>query len=241
MPPPGYVPYGGFGVGPGRFVPIKQLTKWLVVLLGISLVMQAVALLVQLTLRGSARDFLDGSITSGSFDNKLGTYLVVAVIAAAASVAMLVVLIVWTFRMAKNLVVLGRQPQSFKAGLTIAVNILGGCTLGILNFFMWRELWIGSDPDTGPGDPAWKRGAVGSIVVVHLVLTLVGAVIGFAVGIGAGIGGFRSNSANSVAKNLTDKFGFVLASGALQVAVSVVFIMLVRQLAARHMQSTHED
>jgi hypothetical protein len=44
-----------------------------------------------------------------------------------------------------------------------------------------------------------------------------------------------------VAKNLTDKFGFVLASGALQVAVSVVFIMLVRQLAARHMQATHED
>jgi hypothetical protein len=240
MPPPGYVPYGGFGVGPGRFVPIKQLTKWLVVLLGISLVVQAIAVLVQLTLRGSARDFLDGSITSGSFDNKLGTYLVVAVVGAAASVAMLVVLIVWTFRMAKNLVVLGRQPQSFKAGLTIAVNILGGCTLGIINFFMWRELWIGSDPETAPGDPMWKRRPLGGIVVAHLVLTLVSVAVGFAVGIGAGIAGFNQSNSTDVAKNLTDKFGIVLASGALQIALGVVFIMLVRQLSARHMQSTRE-
>ncbi len=241
MPPPGYVPYGGFGVGQGSFQPIRSLAKWLVILLGVTLVVQAAAVLVQLTLRGSAADFLDGTINSNSFDDKLGVYLGMALLAAAVGVAQLVVLIVWTFRMAKNLLVLGRQPQTFKPGLTIVVNILGGCTLGILNFFMWRELWIGSDPETAPGDPMWKRRPLGGIVVAHLVLTLVSVAVGFAVGIGAGIAGFNQSNSTDVAKNLTDKFGIVLASGALQIALGVVFIMLVRQLSARHMQSTRES
>ena len=47
--------------------------------------------------------------------------------------------------MAKNLEVLGRQERTFSPGATIAINILGGCTLGILPYFMWRELWKGSD------------------------------------------------------------------------------------------------
>jgi hypothetical protein len=240
MPPPGYVPYGGFGAVQGSFQPIRSLTKWLVILLGVTLVVQFAALILQLTLRGSAGDFIDGNITADSFDSKLGTYLGVALLGAAAGIAQLVILIVWTFRMAKNLVVLGREPQTFKAGLTIVVNILGGCTLGILNFFMWRELWIGSDPETAPGDPTWKRRPLGGIVVANLVLTLTSIAVGFAVGVGAGFAGLSQNNANDVAKNLTDKFAIVLASGALQLAVSVVFIMLVRQLAARHMQATRE-
>jgi hypothetical protein len=64
--------------------------------------------------------------------------------------------------------------------------------------------------------------------------------VGFAVGIGAGIAGFNQSNSTDVAKNLTDKFGVVLASGALTIALGVVFIMLVRQLAERHMQSTRE-
>jgi Domain of unknown function (DUF4328) len=240
MPPPGYVPYGGFGGVTGSFQPIRSLTKWLVILLGITLVVQLAALIVQLSLRGSATDFLDETITSDTFDSKLGTYLAVALLAALVGIAQLVVLILWTFRMAKNLGVLGRQPQAFKPGLTIAVNILGGCTLGILNFFMWREIWVGSDPETAPGDPTWKRRPLGGIVIAHLVLTLLTVAVGFAVGVGAGIAGFNRSNANDVAENLTDKFGIVLASGALQLALAVVFIMLVRQLAARHMQATRE-
>ncbi len=224
----------------GTFTRLGTLTKWLVALLGISLVMQAVSLIAQLTLRSSAGDYLDGTISSSSFDNKLGLYVVVALIAAAVGLAELVVLIIWTFKMANNLVVLGRQPQTFKAGLTIAVNIFSTCTLGIANYFMWRELWQGSDPDTAPGDPSWKRGAVSPLVAANLVLTLVALGAGLTVGLGGGLGGFRTTGANDVAKNLQDKFALVAVAGVLQLVVGAVFIMLVRQLAARHMKATRE-
>ncbi len=239
-PPPGYVAYGGYGAVQGTFSRLATLTKWLVALLGIALVVQAISLLAQLSLRSSAGNYLDGTITSGSFDNKLGLYVVVALVAAGVGLAQLVVLIVWTFKMANNLVVLGRQPQTFKAGLTIAVNIFSTCTLGIANFFMWRELWMGSDPDTAPGDPSWKRNAVAPIIVANLVLTLVSLAAGITVGLGGGLGGFRTSSANDIAKNLQDKFSLVAIAGVLQLALGVVFILLVRQLAARHMKATRE-
>ena len=72
------------------------------------------------------------------------------------------------------------------------------------------------------------------------MLTLVSVAVGFAVGVGAGIAGFNQSNSTDVAENLTDRFGVVLAAGALQLAVGIVFIMLVRQLAARHMQATRE-
>lgn len=238
MPPPGYVPYGA--AGSGSFQPIRSLTKWLVVLIGITVAVQVIALLVQLTLRNAASDFLDGQLTSSRFDDKLGVYLGVALLSSAVAIGQMVVLLIWTFRMAKNLQVLGRMPQAFKPGLTILVNLIGGCTLGILNFFMWRELWIGSDPETPPNDPQWKRRPVGGIVVAHLVLTLLSVVVGLGVGVGSAFGGFGRSNSETVAKNLVDKLGVVVASGGLQIAVAVVFIVLVRQLSARHMASTRE-
>lgn len=241
-PPPGYVPYGGYGAIQGRFQKIGGLTKWLVGLLALTLVVQVVSFLVQFTLRNSAADFLDESITSSQFDDKLGLYLLIVLLAAAVSVAQLVLLVVWTFRLAKNHQLLGRAPQAFSPGATIAVNILGGCTLGILNFFMWRELWKASDPETAPGDPSWKQRLVSPLIGVYLGLTLASVATGFALGISGAVGPVRTSGSNTdLAKNLSDKIGYVAISGLLTLAAAVVFLIIVRQLAARHMQATRES
>lgn len=241
-PPPGYVAYGGFGALQGTFKKIGALTKWLVGLLVVSFVMQLFSLLVQFTLRNSAKDFINNTISSSAFDDKLGLYLGVAALAGIASIAQIVILIIWTFRLAKNGRVLGRQPQSFSPGATIAVNILGGCTLGILNFFMWRELWKAADPETAAGDPSWKQRAVTPLITIYLVLTLATIAAAISLGVSGAVGPVRTTGSSSdLAANLNDKLGYIALSGVLTLAAAGVFIVFVRQLAARHMQATRES
>jgi len=240
-PPPGYVPYGGYGAyGLGPTQRIGGLTKWLIGLMIASLAAQAISLVLQLALRSAAQDYVNNTLTSSQFTNKAATYVLVAVLLVFVGLAQLVLLIIWTFRMAKNMRSLGRVPQTFSPGWTIAINILGGCTLGIANFFMWSEIWKGSDPDTAVGDPTWKQRSVGAVVMAYLVLTLASVAAGFGLGVGNAVFSFRSGSNNTVATNLSDKFGLVVVVGIIQLATLVVFLQLVRQLSARHMRATKE-
>ena len=241
-PPPGYVAYGGPGAVQGTFQRIGGLTRWLVGLLAVSFIVQLLSLIIQFTLRSSADELVNDTISSSAFDNKLGLYLGVALLAAVASIAQVVILIIWTFRMAKNGLVLGRQPQSFSPGATIAVNILGGCTLNILNFFMWRELWRASDPESAANDPSWKQRAVTPLLTTYLVLSLAGIAAGISLGVSGSFGPVRTGtSSTDLAKNISDKLPFIALSGALSLAGAAVFIMFVRQLATRHMQATRES
>ena len=239
-PPPGYIAYGGAGGvrGPVQF--IGGLTKWLVGLLITMLVLQLLALVSQATLRGSALDVQDGVLTVNDFDGKLGFYAGVSLITAIVGIGLLVVQIIWTARMAKNLGSLGRTPQSFGVGWTIAINILGGCTLGILPFLMWREIWKGSDPESPAFDPNWKSRPNGTVVVAHFVATLGAVILGFALGAAGAVSIINSNGSGDVAENLSTRFGIVIGAGLLQIVVSVIFIQLVRQLSTRHMQAISE-
>lgn len=239
-PPPGYVAYGGAGSAGGFFRRTAGLGKWLVALLAIGLAVQVALLIVQLTLKDSAQEFLDDTLTSGQFDDRIAIYALVGLLAAVAGIAQIVIMIIWTFRLAKNHQVLHRVPQSFSPGATIAVNILGGCTLGILNYFMWRELWKASDPETAPGDPTWKQRMVTPLITVYLVLSLGGIAAGAAAGIRQ-FGGIRTSSSRSdLANDLADQLAAVSLSGLLGVAAAAVLIVFIRQLSARHVKLTGE-
>ena len=239
-PPPGYVAYGGPGAYGGTFQRIGSLTKALVALSIVGIAASAISLLVQLTLRGKALDFRNGTTTLTQFGDKLGPYLAVSALAGLVGIATLVVQIIWTFRIAKNLSVLGRQPQSFSPGATIAISILGGCTLGILPYFMWRELWKGSDPAVASGDPTWQQRPVGLIVHLWLVATLVTVGVSFGLGVGSAITRINRGSNESIAKQLDSQFGFVVIAGLMGIITAVMFLALIRQLSARHMQATRE-
>jgi len=239
-PPPGYVAYGGPGAYGGTPARIGGLSKALVVLNIIGIVASAVALITQLTLRHDAIAFRNRTITSSQFADKLGPYLAATGLAGVISLAALIVQIIWSFRMAKNLRVLGRPSPSFSPGVTIAINLLGGCTLGILPYFMWRELWKGSDPDTAPGDVTWKQRPIAPIVHVWLVATLVTVVASFGLGAATALTRVSRGSDSSIAKQLDSQFGFVIIAGLLGIVTAIVFVMLIRQLSARHMQATRE-
>ncbi|MEP7114683.1 MAG: DUF4328 domain-containing protein [Ilumatobacteraceae bacterium] len=239
-PPPGYVAYGGPGSFGGTFQRIGSLTKALVTLTSVTIVASASTLAVQLTLRSKALDFRADTITAEQFRDDLGPYIAIGAIAGLVGLATLIVQIIWTFRIAKNMEVLRRQSRKFSPGATIAVNILGGCTLGILPYFMWRELWKGSDSESPAGDPAWKQRPIGQIVHMWLVANLLTVVVAGGLGVGNAITRVSRNSDATIARQLDSRFGLVIAAGILSIATAVIFLGLIRQLSARHIQSTRE-
>jgi len=239
-PPPGYVAYGGPGSYGGTFRGIDGLTKSLEILTIVTIVLSALSLVTQLTLRGNALDFRDGTTTLQEFADKLGPYLAVSAVAGFVGLATLVVQIIWTFRIAKNLEVLGRQNRAFSPGATIAINILGGCTLGILPYFMWRELWKGSDPESPAGDPGWKQRPVGQVVHTWLIVTLLTVLVGAGLGVGNAVTRISRNSDATIAKQLDSRIGLVMAAGVLSLVSAIVFLSMIRQLSSRHIRSTRE-
>jgi len=242
-PPPGYAPYAPQQYGPGT-QRIGTLTKWLVGLLGVTIAAQALSIGLQLTLRRDAINFLSGPInefTTNDFEDKLGPYLTVGGLAAIVGLAQMVILIIWTFRMTRNARTLGRVGQKFAPGATIAINLLGGCTLGILPFFMWREVWRSSDPEVFPGDTTWRERSVSPLIAIHLGLTLAATAVSIGLGVGRAFIQFGSGSdTTDLAEQFKDQVAISVISGLFTIAATAVFIMFVRQLAARHMRTTAE-
>lgn len=234
-PPPGYVPYGAGGQR--GFEAIRAITKWLTILLAVSAATQVLSVLTQIGLRGEVVELSNGldGLTGG-----FAVYLLVSLAAGAVGLAVLVLEVIFAYRIAKNLRILGRTMASFGPGATIATVILGSCTLGILPYFMWRELWAGSEPSMPAHAPEWKQAPVAAIVTQNLVLSIVSTLAGLVAGGGAAFLRIGSTNSNDLADRLDNGYTALIVSGFLTAAATLVLMQLVRQLGARHMMATRE-
>jgi hypothetical protein len=130
---------------------------------------------------------------------------------------------------------------TWKSGLTILARILA-CLFGILPFLMLREHWRASDPDLGFGDPTWKSRPVSPLITAWFVVSLVGQLASIAA-VGSVIGNFDPNSADdapALATQFTDQAAFIIPGAILSLVASVLLIMIIRALGARHMRLTRE-
>lgn len=239
-PPPGYVPYGA----PGAFSPFARIggiAKALVILQIITAVSSAILLLVQLSLVGKADDFLDDRISSREFEDAAAPLLLVVLLSGLVAIAALVLMIIWSYRIAGNLQKLGRAPLTWKPGLTIVVWLLGGCTLNIINMLMLGEHWRGSDPEVPPHRAGWRDRPQSPLIAVWFALGIANVVVGIASGLNSFSGVGVENNTDSIAESLSDRLPLVIASGVLTLAAAVVMIAIVRQLTARHLLATRES
>ena len=237
-PPPGYVAYGGSGAAPRSTQGIGGLAKALVVLLIIMIPTQILGVFSTISINNKAKDLLDGRISTSEFEDatqanlgSLGGLLVLPVA---------VLTIIWMYRMASNLRALGRNG-TWAPGWAIGGWFVPPCVLYVVPWLMFKELWRGSDPDVRPGDPSWKNGPVSPLVTVWWVmyglLPLVGVFTAASV-----VTQFTSSDADirELAEQY-DKFAAInLAMGVIAIGTTAVYLMLVRQLSARHMRATRE-
>jgi uncharacterized protein DUF4328 len=237
-PPPGYVAYGTPGAHGGAFRSVGRISKAMIVLLWIYLPLQLLTIFDQLRLRRQAQRFLDGAITEQKFRDsvRVNASSLVGILV----VPIAVLTMIWMFRMAANLRRMGRPGQTWGPGWGIGGWFVPPFVVYAVPWLMFRELWRGSDPNLAADNPDWKRTRVPALVNVWWVLYGFVPLIGIFSASGVG-GPFPSGmSMTSLAKQFRDFVGLNIALTVVAMVATVVYLRIVRQLSARHMQMTRE-
>jgi hypothetical protein len=237
-PPPGYVAYGTTDARSGSIQGIRRIAKAMVVLLWIYLPLQLLGVFDLLRLASQAQKYLDGSISEQRFKDSttvgIGAGSVLLVIPIA------VLTMIWMYRMSANLRVLGRPGQTWVPGWGIGSWFVPPCVVYAVPWLMFKELWRGSDPGLVRGDPAWKQGRVPSIITWWWVLY--GLLPIFALSSnGQFVSQLRSDkTTRDLAKRYHDLTASSVVFSVLAMAATVVYLVLVRRLSARHMKAIDE-
>ena len=222
------MPYGGANQGAfGAFQRIGGLAKWLGVSLMTLIAVQVASLAKSASDRGSARDFINGQISEDEYTKTVGLSALLGLLSFVAFVAVAVLTMIWMFRIAKNLQLMDRVG-TWKPGWAIGGWFVPPFVLYVVPFLMVRDLWKGSDPDSGPD---WRGNRVAPIVNLWWALYGLAPVLF----LGVTFSSFQlDRSAIDAAREINDTFAITLLSSAVQVAAAVTFLLLVRQLTGRH-------
>jgi hypothetical protein len=187
-----------------------------------------------------ARSFLDGELTDDEFRDAIGPVNAVQLITGLATMAVFVVTVIWMYRIATN--VRAYQRDTLWSPLfSIFGWMLPPFVLYIIPFLVLRELWKASDP-TDPNDTeSWRGTGDNPFIWAWLVLYGIAPIFLLVFSVGSFLdGGLASGSLDSLADSLDDFGAFGVISAAVNVAAAVVWIVLVRQLTARHVRLTGE-
>ena len=233
-PPPGYVPYGASTRGAyAAFQRVGGLAKWLTIVLIVLVPVLLWTMINSFSVRSEAKDFLAGRVSEDDLKDKIAASAGIGVISLIVLIATAVLTIIWMYRIAKNLQVMNRVA-TWKPGWAIAGWFVPPLVLYVVPFLMFRDLWKGSDPDTSHD---WRSNRASPIITIWWILFGLAPIVF----ISATVATFSIDSSTSKqAKDLVDRFGVSIASSLAQIGAALCFVVLVRQLTARHQQVTYE-
>lgn len=246
-PPPPPELTGGFpqpaavpAPGAPRLQRIRGVAKVLRVLMGVIIPLQLLTVFDSWRLAGSARDLLDGTITVEAFDTASGRSLGALSGLLVAPTAVLT--IVWMYRMAQNLRLLGRSGATWAPGWALGGWFAPPCVLYVVPWLMFGELWRGSDPDVAAHTPDWKRGPLPWFLHAWWVLYGLLPVAGIVNTIDTlrRFGNEGDIDSFTLAEQLDRYAGLNLALAVVSVGAAVCYFMLVVRLSERHMAATRE-
>lgn len=235
-PPPGYVAYGAQNQGGyGSFQNVRGIARTIGILIMILIPVQVISLIVFNSVRQKANDLLNGNLTDSEFKNSIGTSGVVSVVSSGLMLAIAVLTVIWMFRMAKNQRELGRAG-TWGPGWAVGGWFVPPCVLYVVPYLMLRDLWKSSDPDSNPD---WRSNRVGAIV--HLWWVLFGLVPILFLTVTFSSFDLTSKTTDQRARDFDKSANITMLSNAVSIATAVVYLLLVRQLTARHAQTTNES
>jgi len=137
-PPPGYVAYGMPGTAGGNIQRIKGLAKALTILISIVIPLQFLGIFTTIQLGKKVHQLATGEIDVDQFKSSnvgglasLGGLLIIPIA---------VLTMIWMFRMAANVEVLGYQDRRWGRGWGIAAWFVPPCIVYAVPWLMFREL-----------------------------------------------------------------------------------------------------
>ena len=236
-PPPGYAAYQA---GPASTAPLKRLGRLcraILVLLGVFAVGTLIQLVATPGLVSSAQDRTAGTISDDQFLDDFNRFNVLGLLAVVSQLALIVLTIIWLFRLAKNHVSLGRRV-TWVPGWAIGGWFLPPI-LYVIPTLMLRESWKAADPGVPPGDDRWKSSKDTPLLWAWVVLYIVAPIVFLLVGLRQQFG-TMSGDAIDIADAYDDRLGLRLAQGVVVLAATAVWALFVRALTDRHVRLTGE-
>ena len=156
----------------------------------------------------SAKDLGAGAISDDEFLDDLAAYNLSGGLTLVSQLAMIVITMIWMFRIAKNHQALGRR-LTWGPGWAIGGWFLPPLVY-VIPFLMLRESWKASDPDVPPGDDRWKSSTDTPLLWVWGVLYIVVPMAFIVVGLRQQFGAM-GNDAEDLADFFDDRLGLLVA------------------------------
>jgi len=217
---------------------IAGVAKALGTLMTIQIPLSLISALLGWQMAGKAADFVAGRISEDDFTSSSRNLLTTLTSLLFLPIAVLT--IIWMQRMAANLKAIGRVGLRWSPNWAIFGWFVPPCIIYAIPWLMFTELWRASDPGAMAGDDSWKRGPVSPLVHVWWVLYGLAPLLGFvsAASLFAQIG---TSDMLDYAEQLEKYKWMNLGLGLVSAGAAVVYLLLVRQLSARHMAATNES
>ena len=219
--------------------PIRGLSRAVAILVGITGVISAIGGVISPAVADTAKDFLAGRASTDEFQDAYAPLAAIQAITLAATLAAGILTMIWMYRLSANVRAYGRA--TFWAPLFAIFGWFLPPILFIIPLLMLRELWKASTPEGINDAETWKRQPENPMLWAWWILF--GLIpVGFAFFqrdalFGGGVG---NASTESLAESIEDAGAFSALSGGVQLLAAVVWILFVRQLAARHTALTSE-
>ncbi len=238
-PPPGAIGYESGPWGAVQLRRVSGIAKALVILLAIVAVGQLINALLIPGQIDDAEDFLTGRIDEDAYlDEQIGSSAV-SLITGAVSLAIIVLSVIWLYRIAANHRALRRQT-TFPPGFAIAGWLLPPL-LYIIPALMVREHWKAAEPASPPGDESWRRSPEPVLVWVWFLLYSVVPLVLLFSGSALFFGGGLSSDAEDLADSIADSETALWLSVISSFLSAIAWALVVRGLTARHTRFTGED
>lgn len=208
----------------------------MLVLLGAYVLVAVIQLVLLPSVFDAAKTFLaDGN--RSEFEDDIAGFGAVGLLTGALSIAVIVLTMIWLYRVVSNHVALGRAV-TWKPGWAIGGWFVPPLVLYIVPMLLLRETWKASDPTVPPGDQRWKATREHPMLWVWWVLYGLVPIV-FIVG-GVTFGNF-SNDMEDLAKRLDDQQLMNTAQIVAGVLAAGAWAFVVRGITARHTDLTGEQ
>lgn len=199
------------------------------ILVAIASLAGVVAVLAGYAVRDDARRYLDGDASTSDFQTAILPYSLVGLVQGAATLAAVVLVMIWMYRLASNHRALHRDGR-WGPGWAIGGWFLPPF-LYVIPFLMLRELWRASDPAVAVGGE-WRRRPVSAVVTAWFVVY---GPISLGVQLLTASTTFNfSNSERALAEQIADDQTMTGLAALVGVVAGALFIAMARTITDRH-------
>lgn len=237
-PPPGYVAYGSAPTPLQNVRRVKGLSTAIMIVVGIAGIGGLLNAFLSTGLRSDAEDLLAGRISDDEFNSQLVSSSAFSAVAGIATIAGMVLVMIWMYRMASNIRAFGTNT-TWHPLFAVFGWFLPPAILYVIPFLMLREQWSKSTPPTNPGSDSGK--SENPFLWVWWLTFGIWPLVALLLSAGSIVGNLGETNADAVAENLLETSTAITVVGALiGLLAAATWIIFVRQLSARHQALTGE-